>query len=384
MIIDASVRLRWLQVSVPVAIAMLLVGLLLPAVQQAREAARRSQSRNNLKQLGLALHNYHDTFSVLPPGGTFDADGNGHHGWATLLWPYMEATPYYNWMNFNQPWDAAENAGICLLRRENLLNPSIPDRTPQSSFALTDYSANSRLMAANSAVPLAEIDSTAQTFLMGELGGDFVPWGCPYNWRPLGTLTDTPRIYGRPEGIGGHFLMADGTAGWVNPKIDAEVLAAMRGPDLAGEAAAGLKIVRPQSFPVPADVEVRTGVKLNGEYHAARANNRGEVFRVSLGRGKGDTRDPGDAELPGLKNYPHLVDLFAAGNFTDSGLAGLADLTQLERLTLRSNHVTDAGLEHLRGLKRLRQLALERTATTPEGRAALREALPDCKILPEP
>ena len=103
-----------IELLVVIAIIAVLIALLLPAVQQAREAARRSQCKNNLKQVGLALHNYHDTFQVFPPGATscapcsaYVTDGrNGHNFYADIL-PYIDQAPIYNKLNWLVPGYAA-------------------------------------------------------------------------------------------------------------------------------------------------------------------------------------------------------------------------------------------------------------------------------------
>ncbi|QDS90640.1 hypothetical protein EC9_48540 [Rosistilla ulvae] len=92
---------------VVIAIIGILVGLLLPAVQAAREAARRMQCSNNLKQMGLALQNYHDTMLRFPPG--FMA--HSRLGWGALLLPYMEQTPLHDQMDSHGAFDANSTNG---------------------------------------------------------------------------------------------------------------------------------------------------------------------------------------------------------------------------------------------------------------------------------
>lgn len=109
-----------IELLVVIAIIAILIALLLPAVQQAREAARRSQCKNNLKQIGLALHNYHETHRLFPPGWIGVQPGVGPNaeygsgwGWGTMILPYLDQSNLYNQINFNLDInDPAQTAGV--------------------------------------------------------------------------------------------------------------------------------------------------------------------------------------------------------------------------------------------------------------------------------
>ncbi len=102
-----------IELLVVIAIIAILIALLLPAVQQAREAARRTQCKNNLKQFGLALHNYHDIYKMFPPGSVPKASGNppgsgtgtfineASWGWSVFILPMIDQAPLFNTLEVN-------------------------------------------------------------------------------------------------------------------------------------------------------------------------------------------------------------------------------------------------------------------------------------------
>ena len=108
---------------VVIAIIGILIALLLPAVQAAREAARRAQCSNHLKQLGLALQNYHDTNKIFPLPGMID----NQLSWYTLILPFVEQDPIYRQMVWTQgTYNVAGKMGHAVNRINGFLCPSAP------------------------------------------------------------------------------------------------------------------------------------------------------------------------------------------------------------------------------------------------------------------
>lgn len=104
-----------IELLVVIAIIAVLIALLLPAVQQAREAARRTQCRNNFKQIGLALHNYHDAHRIFPPGETSNItdDPLYGHGPGVDLLPYIDQANIYNLFNFKGSPTTGGSTWVC-------------------------------------------------------------------------------------------------------------------------------------------------------------------------------------------------------------------------------------------------------------------------------
>ncbi len=116
---------------VVIAIIGVLVALLLPAVQAAREAARRSQCSNNLKQIGLAVQNFHDTYSKLPPtalqGG--GPPNDKYHTWLVVILPFIEQGSLYDEFDLSKPWDQSPNPAAAQLPGADIAGYRCPSRS---------------------------------------------------------------------------------------------------------------------------------------------------------------------------------------------------------------------------------------------------------------
>jgi len=174
---------------VVVAIIGILVALMLPAIQSARESARLAQCKNNLRQLGIALQNYHGGQGNYPSG--IVADGNNfqngmHSGFISLL-PYLEQVPLFDSYDLSQPWTSATNLTVGATYLQILACPSNITEVPQQGTLAggpTDYAFSKGPQAyfcskpstegigmfdINSHVRIAQIsDGTSNTFAMGE------------------------------------------------------------------------------------------------------------------------------------------------------------------------------------------------------------------------
>jgi hypothetical protein len=101
---------RYLKIGAFIGITVVLIGLFLPKMTRGREAARRTQCKNNLKTIALALHNYHDVYEAFPPAYTVDENGQRLHSWRTLILPWLEHSDRYQKIDLSKPWNHPSNA----------------------------------------------------------------------------------------------------------------------------------------------------------------------------------------------------------------------------------------------------------------------------------
>ena len=195
-----------------------LVALLLPAVQSAREAARRIQSANNLKQIGLAMQVYHDIHREFPPAVVRDADGKPLYSGMVLLLPMLEQQGLYERFDKDKAWDSPENLSLSSMNMGFFMDPSNPDSTPGRTDYLFITGKNSILEDVRGMRHGLEtvVDGASNTMLVIEVKGN-ASWAAPNTW-------DISKPFdGSHPGVV-QTLFADGSVHAIRKNIDPETL----------------------------------------------------------------------------------------------------------------------------------------------------------------
>jgi len=260
-----------LELLVVVAIIAILISLLLPAVQQAREAARRMGCRNNLSQIALALQNYHATHRVLPPGSVNETGPvkvgvttDNHFGWIAQILPELDEVNTWKQLDFTKT--SYQQSSLSLVSPGVLYCPSRPGGSTcyagcyDSSAAPIDTD-NNGVLFLNSSVRMQDItDGRSHTLLVGEVVSSSAgAWyqGTEATLRYTGDGLDGMLNGGGPAGIfagittgeqnnsgaaptavlpmrfgsvhmdGAHMAFADGSARFVSSRVDAQILRKM-------------------------------------------------------------------------------------------------------------------------------------------------------------
>jgi hypothetical protein len=204
------------------------VGLLLPAVQKVREAAGRAKGQNNLKQIGLAIHNYHDANGLMPDN-IYSKDGKPLLSWRVHLLPYVEQAALYNQFRLNEPWDSEHNRKLLDKMPPVYVVPNTAPGEPGKTFyqAFIGKKGPNRpfLVEGGSKTRMAEFtDGLSNTLLVAE-AARAVEWTKPED-LPFDPSKPLPKLGGHSPG-GFSVLMGDGSVRFIRSTIDPTTLKAL-------------------------------------------------------------------------------------------------------------------------------------------------------------
>ncbi|HZL90296.1 MAG TPA: DUF1559 domain-containing protein [Pirellulaceae bacterium] len=214
------------------ATAPVAVALLLPAVQAARESARRMQSQNNLRQIGIAVHNHHDVWRALPASHSLTKDGKPGLSWRVHILPYVEQQPLYDQFHLDEPWDSEHNKALIAKMPDVYKSP-----TSRAGEGKTVYLGVKGKNAAF--VPPADsdkgktnppgislaavVDGTSNTIMVVEAGDEKAAvWTKPDDFEP----DDKDPLKGlvNPGGRGFNAAFCDGAVRLITKAVDAKTL----------------------------------------------------------------------------------------------------------------------------------------------------------------
>jgi prepilin-type processing-associated H-X9-DG protein len=203
--------------------------LLLPRMMSSMPVSGQAQCSNNLKQIGLAMHNYHDTYRCLPAAVLTDENDRPMRSWRVAILPFVEQAPLYNLYDFNEPWDGPNNG---LLLGDFPMGYRCPQDNASGPFE-TSYvmivGEGTLGGLPNEEVSFAKVlDGTSNTIIVIEVAGAGIPWMEPRDMtveEAVTFITDPAASQFQQVHPGGvNVLMADGSVRFLPNSIDPQVL----------------------------------------------------------------------------------------------------------------------------------------------------------------
>ncbi|QDT98074.1 DUF1559 family PulG-like putative transporter [Gimesia aquarii] len=194
------------------------------------------RSFHNLKNIGRAVVNYSSgAQSNLPVGASTNQAGYPLHGWMTTILPFIDEVELSKQIHYDKSWNDPDNQNVFRTNILVFINPVVGDiKTDAKEYALTHYTANSRLMGINKSYSLDEIsaaDGMTATIMLGEINSNFPAWGSTSNFRdPAKGLKGGPDQFGSPfKAV--NVIFADGSGKSLSKDIDPQILKSISTPD---------------------------------------------------------------------------------------------------------------------------------------------------------
>ncbi len=197
-----------------------------------RHALDRLRAALCLKQMGLALHHYHEKSGTFPPGATFDRVGRPLQSWQALILPDLEQKDLFDRIELGIPWDDPRHAAAFRTEVVVYQIPGILAKKDAAGYALSHYAENVRLLGGDARWKMNDVtDGTGNTLMAGTVVSRFKPWGDPINWRdPALGINRAPDGFGSPFEGGANFLFVDGRVLFIKNTVDPRVLEALSTP----------------------------------------------------------------------------------------------------------------------------------------------------------
>jgi prepilin-type processing-associated H-X9-DG protein len=201
------------------------LALFLPAVQKTREAASRVTSQNNLKQMALAMHNFHDTMGHLPPSAIVDKEGRALLSWRVAILPYIEQDNLYKQFHLDEPWDSEHNKK--LLAQMPKLYAATGQKHPAEPFETfyQVFTGKGTMFEGTQGIKFTDVTDGLSYTLMIVEAADAVPWTKPDDLR-YSPDKPLPKLGGQFPG-GCNAAFGDGSVKFLSQSIDEKTLRAL-------------------------------------------------------------------------------------------------------------------------------------------------------------